>query len=64
MSTQIIFFIGFFVFGIFIIGILLIPRESNEEKMIRLKLISWIMMEQEILVEYQIEIKRNFNFIK
>jgi len=32
MSTQIIFFIGFFVFGIFIIGILLIPRESNEEK--------------------------------
>ena len=32
MSTQIIFFIGFFVFGIFIIGILLIPRESNVEK--------------------------------
>ena len=27
-----IFFIGFFVFGIFIIGILLIPRESKEEK--------------------------------
>ena len=29
MSIQIIFFIGVLVFTIFIIGILLIPRESN-----------------------------------
>ena len=35
MSIQIIFFIGVLVFTIFIIGVLLIPRESNinnEEK--------------------------------
>ena len=35
MSVQIIFFIGVLVFTIFIIGVLLIPRESNinnEEK--------------------------------
>jgi len=35
MSIQIIFFIGILVFTIFIIGVLLIPRESNinnEEK--------------------------------
>ena len=35
MSIQIIFFIGVLVFIIFIIGVLLIPRESNinnEEK--------------------------------
>ena len=29
MSIQIIFFIGVLVFTIFIIGVLLIPRESN-----------------------------------
>ena len=29
MSVQIIFFIGVLVFTIFIIGVLLIPRESN-----------------------------------
>tara|TARA_B100000780_G_C20943721_1_gene376378 strand:+ start:148 stop:324 length:177 start_codon:yes stop_codon:yes gene_type:complete len=36
MSIQIIFFIGVLVFTIFIIGVLLIPRESKtntEEKM-------------------------------
>ena len=35
MSVQLIFFIGVLVFTIFIIGVLLIPRESNtnaEEK--------------------------------
>ena len=32
MSVQIIFFIGVLVFTIFIIGILLIPRESKINK--------------------------------
>tara|TARA_B100001063_G_C16660610_1_gene500849 strand:- start:693 stop:869 length:177 start_codon:yes stop_codon:yes gene_type:complete len=32
MSVQIIFFIGVLVFTIFIIGVLLIPRESNTNK--------------------------------
>ena len=31
MSVQIIFFIGVIVFGVFLIGLLLIPGESNKK---------------------------------